>query len=95
MIILKRLLGASKAWLWAGVLVLVALAGYRKQVQEIEKQSHAAANAEAEKDSILETVDVIKEVHEVRDAVGDFSDRDVDQQLLDNGWTRDDDEAHF
>lgn len=91
MVILKQLLGASKAWLWAGILVLVALAGYRKQIQETEKQSHAAANAEAEKDSILETVDVIKEVHEVRDAVGDLSDRGVDKQLHDNGWTRDDD----
>ena len=91
MIILKQLFATSKAWLWACVLVLVALAGFRKQVQETEKQSHAAATAEAEKDSILETVNDIQEVHEVRDAVSGLSDSDVDKQLHDNGWTRDDD----
>ena len=94
MIILKQLLGASKAWLWKVVLVLVALAGYRKQIQETEKQSHAAAAAEADKDSILETVDVIKEVHEVRDVVSGLSDSGVNDQLHDNGWTRDDDQGH-
>lgn len=91
MMILKQIFDATKAWFMGVLLVLVALAGYRKQVQEVEKQSHAAAQAEADKDLIVETVNEISEVQEVRDGVASLSDSDVDQQLRDNGWTREDD----